>query len=476
MVFSSLFFVYAFLPACLICYSLFSGIKNKNRVLLVFSLLFYAWTAPKYLILLLTMAFINYVGGMVIERRRGTPAAKTALIMAVALSLVLLGIFKYTGFLAGISKSLFGWPEIIPQILLPIGISFYTFQLISYTADVYRGDATGTSSYFTVLLYASLFYQCIAGPIVRYKDVEDEIQSRKVSGKDLSEGINRFITGLAKKAILANGCGQLVDQLIPAKDAALSTAPALALWLGMIFYALQIYLDFSAYSDMAIGMGHMVGFHFLENFNYPYISKSITEFWRRWHMSLGTFFRDYVYIPLGGNRRGLPRQIWNMFVVWALTGLWHGANWNFVIWGLYSFLFLVLEKAFLLKKLEKVSLLGHIYTLILVVFSWTIFRTSDMSQIWLTIRGMLFLNGNPWTDFTTNTLLLNRIVFLAACLIACVPWVRPLHSALTESAKTSRGFYWLNAVLETAVPIVLLILATMALVGDSYNPFLYFQF
>jgi len=476
MVFSNLFFVYTFLPLCLVFYLGMNSIQAKNRVLLVFSLIFYAWTSPKYLILLLAMTFINYVGGLVVEENRDKPLAKAAMVGAVALSLVLLGIFKYTGFLSGIAQGIIGWPKEIPEIVLPIGISFYTFQLLSYTVDVYRGDAKGSKSFTTVLLYAALYYQCIAGPIVRYKDVADEIAHREVRGSDIASGIDRFVVGLAKKAVLANGCGQLVDQLIPASAEQLAAAPAVALWTGMFFYGLQIFLDFSAYSDMAIGMGRMVGFHFLENFDFPYISRSITEFWRRWHMSLGTFFRDYVYIPLGGNRKGFARQIVNLFVVWFLTGMWHGASWNFILWGLYFFVFLVLEKQFLLKKLKHLPGVSNLYTLLVVYFGWVLFRCTDMTQIGILLKGMFLLNGNGWSDFATNTLLANRLFFVLACVLACIPWVKPTHEVLLWYARRSKVAFWLVTALEIIMPIALLLLATMTLVGDSYNPFLYFQF
>ena len=282
----------------------------------------------------------------------------------MALVLLVLGIFKYTGFLMGNLQSLFGWPEVIPQIVLPIGISFYTFQLISYVVDVYRGEVRAQKKYWILLLYASLFHQCIAGPIVRYRDVAQDLAKRQVHAEEVSRGISRFTVGLAKKAVLANSVAVLADRWLPMTTEGLAKIPTAGLWLGGLCYMLQIYLDFSAYSDMAIGMGLMCGFHYKENFNYPYIASSVTDFWRRWHISLSTFFRDYVYIPLGGNRRGKGRQLLNLFIVWGLTGLWHGASWNYVLWGLYFFLFLVIEKFLLGEKQQRIpAVLRHLFLL-----------------------------------------------------------------------------------------------------------------
>ena len=343
MVFSSLLFIYIFLPVNLLCYAVISDIKKKNICLLVFSLMFYAWTSPKYLLVMMFMALINYMGALWVEHFRNSRKSGYILAADIAASLCILAFFKYLGFICEISRFITGVPKIIPQVLLPVGISFYTFQLISYVVDVYRGEVKADTQYWKVLLYASLFHQCIAGPIVRYKDIKDDLRERKTGIDDMNEGISRFTTGLAKKTLLANTCASIVDSVLPESIARLGSVTVLGSWFGMLLYALQIYLDFSAYSDMAIGLGKMTGFHYKENFNYPYVADSITDFWRRWHISLGTFFRDYLYIPLGGNRKGLARQILNMFIVWSLTGLWHGASANFILWGMYFFAFLALS-------------------------------------------------------------------------------------------------------------------------------------
>ena len=357
MVFSSLLFLLAFLPLNLLFYYIAKPIKVKNAILLIFSLIFYAWGEPVYVLILLGMSLFSWLFSLGIEKAGSRGGKRVWLALAAIVCIGSIGFFKYAGFIAENVNAVAGRALLpVPQIALPIGISFYTFQLLTYVVDVYRGEVPAQRSYFRVLLYAGLFHQCVAGPIVRYGDIERELTDRTVSLNDVSDGVSRFAVGLAKKALLANACGAVVDALL-LSDAAigdktqlaanlslLESRSALTLFAGMAFYMLQIYLDFSAYSDMAIGMGRMCGFHYKENFDYPYVSASITEFWRRWHMSLGTFFRDYVYIPLGGNRKGTARQIVNLFIVWALTGLWHGASWNFVLWGLYFFVFLVLEK------------------------------------------------------------------------------------------------------------------------------------
>ena len=327
MVFSSLLFVFLFLVLNLLVYSRAKTITAKNAVMLAFSLIFYAWGGPKYLLLLLGMTAISWLMALLIGNF--PKQKKIFMILECLLLLGLLAVFKYSGFLLGNLQALTGWPELIPEIALPIGISFYTFQLLSYVADVYRMEVRPQRKFWILLLYASLFHQCIAGPIVRYKDVRRDIFHRKQTVREVDQGIQRFCIGLAKKAVLANGCAAIADTYLLTDDlASLAEVSAAGLWLGLLCFTLEIYLDFSAYSDMAIGMGLMIGFHYKENFNYPYISASVTEFWRRWHISLSSFFRDYVYIPLGGNRKGSRRRIINLFVVWFLTGLWHGASWN----------------------------------------------------------------------------------------------------------------------------------------------------
>ncbi len=486
MVFSSLLFIYAFLPVCLIFYSLAKGINAKNIVLLIFSLIFYSWGEPVYVLLLIFMTLCDWVAALLIEKTQDTRKQKLFLVLAIAVNLGLIGYFKYAGFFLTNIQNIFGIPEIIPKIALPIGISFYTFQLLSYVADVYKKEVPAQKNFFWLLLYSSLFYQCIAGPIVRYSDVQREIKERKINIADISKGVTRFAVGLGKKALIANTCGALSDSLLVSDAlmnssfesaiAELSSRSVLGLWFGVLFYMLQIYLDFSAYSDMAIGMGLMAGFHFKENFNYPYIAKSVTDFWRRWHISLSTFFRDYVYIPLGGNRKGKLKTYRNLFIVWLLTGLWHGASWNFVLWGLFFFLFLVIEKLGLLKILEKVpAFFSHAYLLIVVFFGWILFRFSDFRYIPVVIKGLFGLNSNPLSDFETKTLLVGNIIFIIVALFSVTPFIKRISDALKNSENGS-ALSVVYRILSIVLPVAVLFLSTLTLVGDSYNPFLYFQF
>ncbi len=480
MVFSSLLFVYAFLPLCLICYNLAKSIRAKNTVLLIFSLVFYAWGEPKYIFLLIGMVAADWLLAMKIEKAQ---KKKFWLVITCVVNLGLIGIFKYANFLDETFHSLFKTSLLLPQIALPIGISFYTFQLLSYVVDVYRGQVPAQKKFSTLLLYAGLFHQCIAGPIVRYQDIMNELTCRSVEMKDINAGVTRFTVGLAKKAVLANVCGSLADSLLLLKGnetvtvASLEATDGAALWVSMLAYMLQIYLDFSAYSDMAIGMGQMVGLHYKENFRYPYVASSVQDFWRRWHISLSSFFKDYVYIPLGGNRNGLLRTILNMFVVWLLTGLWHGASWNFVAWGLYYFIFLVAERLFLGKLLEKIPrVIRTIYTCIVVYFGWILFRFKDFSLVWAALRGMFGAPGNYWTSAETNAALAVKVVFLFVAMLACTPLISRLGRACREEAYFNKKMAVAYSVSQIVIPVILLVLSTMTLVGDSYNPFLYFQF
>ncbi|MBQ3150327.1 MAG: MBOAT family protein [Clostridia bacterium] len=489
MVFSDLFFLFFFLPLQLLICSFIDTTKKRNVVLLIFSLIFYAWGEPVYILLLIGMTFINWFFSLLIDVCPDKAKAKKFLIINVALSLLLIGIFKYTGFFAENLKTLFSLDIITPKIPLPIGISFYTFQLISYTVDVYRGEAKCATKFHELLLYASLFYQCIAGPIVRYSDVQLEIQSRKRSFTSMGKGVQRFSVGLAKKTLLANSCGKLVDMIL-LSDAELadlsslsdnieilSSRPAAMLWLGMIFYTLQIYLDFSAYSDMAIGMGLMEGFHFKENFRYPYTAVSVTDFWRRWHISLSSFFRDYVYIPLGGNRKGTVRTILNLLVVWLLTGFWHGASWNFILWGLYYFIFLVAEKLFLSKILKKLpNFITNLYTLTVVFFGWLLFRFSETSVLFTVFKGMFCMNGNSMFSAETTAVFTSNLFFLVIAILAVTPLMTNLRRLLSNRAKYNKKLLKAKCVIYAAVPAVLIILSVFSVVGNSYNPFLYFQF
>ena len=484
MVFSSLLFVYAFLPLSLLVYYICPDRRSKNISLLVFSLIFYAWGEPKYVLLLMFMAASSWYCALRIAEARYYETARNYLIASIAIDVALIGFFKYLPLIC----SIFGpVPPFVARIALPIGISFYTFQLMTYVVDVYRGDAEAQDSYWNVLLYAALFHQCVAGPIVRYKTLAHELFRSRKPGKDFLPGIRRFTVGLAKKALLANPCGALADQLLlsgaVASDASLFAQnlshlqglTVMESWLGAAAYMLQIYLDFSAYSDMAIGMGWMLGFHYPENFNYPYISRSITDFWRRWHMSLSTFFRDYVYIPLGGNRVSLPRWLLNLFVVWALTGLWHGASWNFVLWGLYYFVFLVAEKLLLKKLFGRLKVLPHVYALFVVLCGWVLFRFTDVRLAWQVLRNLFGLNGNRFADFISTTVLENNLYLLLVSVVACTPLVKRLSDELARRWREAGSQTW-EIIRSCVIPVVLLLLATCSLVGDSYNPFIYFQF
>ena len=490
MVFSSLLFLYAFFSVSLLAYGLCKKQKAQNIVLLIFSLIFYAWGEPKYTLLLMFMAFNAWACALAVENAKRKLWKKFWVFLSSAVDIALIGYFKY----AGLIFSIFGQvPEFISNIALPIGISFYTFQLLTYVVDVYRKDAPAQKSYFNVLLYAALFHQCIAGPIVRYKTVDRELFGKQPRVPELAPGVSRFCAGLAKKVLLANPCGALADSMILADsaiaDAAkfaanaefLQSQSVLGAWLGILAYGLHIYLDFSAYSDMAIGMGRMIGLHYLENFNYPYISRSVTEFWRRWHMSLGTFFRDYVYIPLGGSRCSFPRMVFNTFVVWALTGLWHGASWNFLLWGLWFFLFLMLERLGLKKLLDKLPVVSNLYTLLAVMLGWVVFRFPDLDLGLILIRSLFGLNGNALTDFLSVNALQSHQYLLIFCVLVCLPLGKKLRAGVENYLVDFKlqnklpGFLW-KVVFYSVIPAALLLLSTACLVGDSYNPFIYFQF
>lgn len=473
MVFSSLFFLYLFLPLNLIVYYFAKTTKARNIVMLIFSLIFYAWGEPIYVLLLLFMALSDWLISIFIEKQvPHSGKAKLGLVMMAVVNLGLLGFFKYATFVLENVGLILGRDLGTLNVILPIGISFYTFQLMSYVVDVYRGDVPAQKNFATLLLYVSLFHQCIAGPIVRYKDICAELLDRRATQQDIADGIWRFTFGLAKKAILANAMGNVADELLKSNN----NATVLALWIGVLAYSLQIYFDFSAYSDMAIGMGRMIGIHYRENFDYPYTSRSVSEFWRRWHISLGSFFRDYVYIPLGGNRKGRVRTYLNLLAVWFLTGLWHGASWNFVLWGLYFFVFIVLEKMFLQRLLIKNRALSHIYLLIIIYFGWILFKFDNMGDIAVVLKGMFGATGNAFTDFETTAFVKSNMFILAFCAAVATPIIRISGGVIRYTfmdKKVAKVVYSLGRIL---IPILLLLLSTAALVGDSYNPFLYFQF
>ncbi len=477
-VFSALFFVFFFFVLCTALLLAVRTTKRQNIVFLIFSLIFYAWGGPMLLLLLCGMTLICYIGALLIDSTKERFYRRLGLFMTVAICLILLGFFKYSTFLATGIAAVIGYTGAIPDIILPIGISFYTFQLLSYVIDVYRGEVAAQKKYWMLLLYASLFHQCVAGPIVRYSDVCAELESRSLTVPDIASGITRFCAGLAKKAVLANTAGALATTLL--EPAALPYASSGTVFLGGLFYMLQIYLDFSAYSDMAIGMGRMAGLHYVENFNYPYIASSVTDFWRRWHISLSSFFRDYVYIPLGGNRRGIPRQILNLFAVWGLTGLWHGASWNYVLWGLYYFVFLVLEKFLFKPRADSplpLRILRRVGVLIVVYFGWMLFYFEDLSVLGTALSSLFCLGGNAFWDLYARTKLLNNIFFLAVAILACTPVV-PFVAKRLHARAESGSVAWqrTEGVLGIACPIALLLLSLIFLVGNTYNPFLYFQF
>lgn len=466
MVFSSAIFIFLFLPLVLLCYFL-SPRKLKNYVLLFFSLVFYVFGGPKFLLVLLAVVLIDYVGAILINK---TNKKKLFLILTITCNILVLVYFKYTGFFLENVNSIFGLKITIPKIVLPIGISFYTFQAMSYVIDVYRNKVKLQKNFLTLLLYVSLFPQLVAGPIVRYETIEDELNNRKETFNDISEGIKRFILGLAKKVIIANQMGLLADTIFGLNE--LSTPVAI---LGGIAYMFQIYFDFSAYSDMAIGLGRIFGFKFLENFNFPYISKSITEFWRRWHISLSTWFRDYIYIPLGGNRKGIKRQIINMLIVWLLTGFWHGAEWNFVLWGLYYFIFLVLEKFVLNKFLDKLpNFLRHVYAIVVIYFGWIIFRCDSMELLKHYFNALFSFN---FSAMSFNEILIYLESYYVYFILAII-FSTPVYYKLVEkiSSVKNKKLKLILDIIHYLGLIVIFIITIMFLAYSSYNPFIYFRF
>ncbi len=463
MVFSSIPFLFFFLPLTLAVYAVFPR-KTKNAVLLILSLLFYWWGEPKYVLLMVFTITFCYFAGIIIENRRNSPKGKLLLSFSVAVPLGLLALFKYADFLIGSVNSLARADIPLLKLALPIGISFYTFQAISYIVDVYRGDAPAQKSLISLATYITLFPQLIAGPIVRYTTVAEDLKSRKHSPEAISDGIFRFAVGLGKKVLIANLLGSLCTAYRESSDPSVVFA-----WVYAMSFALQIYFDFSAYSDMAIGMGKIFGFRFLENFNYPFISKSITEFWRRWHISLGTWFRDYVYIPLGGNRVKPARHIVNILVVWCLTGLWHGAAWTFMAWGLYFGVILITEKLFLKKQLERLpAVFQHIYVLVVVLISFVLFNADSFSAALADIKAMLGFGGLPFISTDTLYNLSSYAVLMVAAVLGATPLVKKLAQKLRGKS--------ISYVLEAVAVAVILILSTAYLVDGSFNPFLYFRF
>lgn len=472
MVFSSLLFLFRFLPAVLLVYYL-APRRLRNGVLLVFSLVFYAWGEPVYLGLMLLSILIAYAGGRLIGRFRRLGrerAAQAALLVCGGTGLALLGFFKYADFALETANRLFGTNLPLPKLALPIGISFYTFQTLSYLLDVYRGQAPVQRNPFTFGTYVAMFPQLIAGPIVQYKTIDAELRCRRETPDQFAAGCRRFVLGLGKKVLLANNIGALWEVIRAMDPAAL---PAATAWLGLGAFTLQIYFDFSAYSDMAIGLGLLFGFHFLENFDAPYRARSITEFWRRWHISLGRWFREYVYIPLGGNRAGRWRQVRNILVVWLLTGIWHGASWNFIAWGLYYGVLLLAEKFVLARLLGRLpAWLQHLYCLVLVMLGWNLFAFEDLRQGAAFFRALVG-GGGLLCNGETVYLLYNHLALLAVCLLACTALPRRLATRLKSSGARSP---LLPALGQSAVLAGVFLLSVAWLVDATYNPFLYFRF
>jgi alginate O-acetyltransferase complex protein AlgI len=475
MVFASLLFLFVFLPLNLIFYYSSKNPMWRNWVLIVFSLMFYGWGEPIWISLLIISSFFDYGNALFIQKHRGTKWARVGVIFTLVFNLSLLATFKYDVFLVDQVNALLGTHFQAPGYALPIGISFYTFHTISYVVDVYRGDINAQKSFPKFLMYVSIYSSLVAGPIIRYAHVEKEINGRIETLKDFSLGLSRFCIGLFKKVIIANVAAELVrkymgDNSDPLNFTELASLSSLEAWVGLIMFAIQIYFDFSGYSDMAIGLGRMFGFHFRENFDYPYISKSISEFWRRWHISLGSIFRDYVYIPLGGNRKHVYL---NLFIVWFLTGMWHGPSWNFIFWGLYFFIFIALEKAFLLSALEKIpAFFSHLYALIIIIPGWVIFYFTDTSMLAAYVKKLFSFSPGPNGNLDVLNTLSSHLFWLIIAIILCMPVYHNVRAYIEKKATRITFF-------DTATigfNVVLLFICVAQLVGKSYNPFIYFRF
>lgn len=464
MVFSSLVFMFAYLPITLLAYYLVPR-QGRNIFLFIVNLIFYGWGEPKLVLLMVFNIFFNYIGGWLVDKYRADAKKKKLfLILTCVLDIGILAVFKYTGMITETLNMLpfLNIPEL--QISLPIGISFYTFQTMSYVIDVYRDDAPVSKNFINFGTYVALFPQLIAGPIVRYRDVAEQLVNRRETLEMFTRGVKLFMVGLAKKVIIANTMGTLTTNIFATTD----ENGVVGTWVGMIAYTFQIYFDFSGYSDMACGLGNMMGFEFLKNFNYPYIARSITDFWRRWHISLSTWFKEYVYIPLGGNRKGVKRQILNLLIVWGLTGLWHGAAYNFVLWGLYYGFLLILEKFVLKKFLDRLpSFVQHIYTLFIIIIGWGLFYFTDVGQLGEFMVD-LFNFGNGICGDQAFNLIMSNLPMLIIAAVASTPLATMLYTRFEH-----RRFMWIP---ETLYCMGILAVSTASLVNQSYNPFLYFRF
>lgn len=471
MVFSGIPFLFFFLPLCLILYYAVP-FSCKNGTLLIFSLIFYAWGEPLYILLMLFSTALDYTNGRLMERFGTTRCRRRFfLCCSICINLSILAFFKYAGFAVSCINDVFGIQFPVPQIHLPVGISFYTFQTMSYIIDLYRGEVKAERSYMAYLTYVSMFPQLVAGPIVRFSDIQEQLHRRQITFAGFEQGFLCFMIGLFKKVLIANQAGALWEEIHTLGAANISVATA---WLGALCFTLQLYFDFSAYSDMAIGLGKMLGFHYNENFRYPLTAVSVTDFWRRWHISLSTWFRDYVYIPLGGNRKGVPRHLFNIAVVWFLTGLWHGASWNFILWGLYYGVLLALEKYVWGKVFAKFPLwLRHACTFLIVVFGFVIFAITDMKELGVYI-GLLFAFG---ADTLIDTRFLwylcnNGTLLVIACILTCpvYPWI------CRKTASLGGKQQFILSAFTGAALVLLFVLSTAYMVSDTYNPFLYFRF
>lgn len=474
MLFSSTFFLFAFLPFLLLLYYKFTKTHSaKNDLLLISSLIFYAWGEPLFVFIMIGCIGANYYFGNLVESKESNKDSKAVLTAMLIFNLGLLGIFKYSGFVVSNINALFSLDFNVPEIALPIGISFFTFQGISYVIDVYRKKAKAFKNPLDVGLYISFFPQLIAGPIVRYETIAAELRERSATEDDFAQGISRFIIGIAKKVILANQFALIADKAYSLPPDSISITLA---WMGALAYMLQIYFDFSGYSDMAIGLGKLFGFHFPENFNSPYLAKSVSDFWRRWHISLGTWFRDYVYIPLGGGRAGKLMQLRNLAIVWLCTGIWHGANWTFIVWGIYFGVLIIIEKFTKLDKyLEKSRILGHVYTIAIVLFGWVLFRANSIGEAFSFIKSMFGMNGSfPVESITSLYLHDNAIVYILG-IISCMPIFtvgKQFYGKIQANSAKAKG---IQAV-YVLILATLFIVATSYLVKGTYNPFIYFNF
>jgi alginate O-acetyltransferase complex protein AlgI len=468
MVFASLIFLYIFLPLNLALYYITKKANFRNLILTLFSFVFYAWGEPVWILLLLFSSTVDWLNALYVAKHRGTKKAKIGIVISVIFNIGLLVAFKYSGFIYGNINALFGTHLDIPTFTLPIGISFYTFQSLSYVIDVYKGEVVAQKNIMKFYMFVSLYHQLVAGPIVRYQHIMHEIDNRKFNIKDISSGIHRFCIGLFKKVCIANVAAEYVAKYMDGDIGNLTTGEA---WFGVIMFSIQIYFDFSGYSDMAIGLGKMFGFHYHENFNYPYISNSATDFWRRWHISLGTFFRDYIYIPLGGNRKW---QIRNLFIVWFLTGLWHGASWNFIAWGLYFGLLIYIEKIFLMKLLNKVRPLAHLYLIFIAIIGWALFYFTDFHRLQHYLAMMFGAHGNGFWSIQLGLTLQENVWWLIIAFVLCLP-VYKWGNKKFKKMLTRDNFNWMW-MLSTGFNFAMLILSTAMLAGKSYNPFIYYRF